>query len=38
MIYFQITADTDMVVSPEQEFFLYELESSDSGSIGLVLR
>uniref|UniRef100_A0A914VGU5 Exocyst complex component n=1 Tax=Plectus sambesii TaxID=2011161 RepID=A0A914VGU5_9BILA len=25
-------------VSPEQEFFLYELETSDSGSIGLVLR
>lgn len=25
-------------VSPEQEIFLYELETSDSGSIGLVLR
>lgn len=26
------------IVSPEQEYFLYELETSDSGSIGLVLR
>lgn len=25
-------------VTPEQEYFLYELETSDAGSIGLVLR
>ncbi|KAK5964315.1 hypothetical protein GCK32_021088 [Trichostrongylus colubriformis] len=25
-------------MSAEQEFFLYELETTDSGSIGLVLR
>jgi hypothetical protein len=25
-------------ISPEQEFFLHELETTDSGSIGLILR